>query len=82
MTDEELAERLALERAQILDLVAQAFGRRFAEIKDECSTDFLNREVAALWRTIAQLQKSLAELHAERIRAISGNESVDAKKLN
>jgi hypothetical protein len=44
--------------------------------------DFLNGQIAALWRTIAELQGSLAKLHAERIRTISGNEIVDAKKLN
>jgi hypothetical protein len=78
VTDEEkdererwLAQRLAEERERVFNMVAQAVG-----------PDFLNGQIAALWRTIAELQGSLAKLHAERIRTISGNEIVDAKKLN
>jgi hypothetical protein len=89
VTDEEKDERelwldarLEEERSRVLDEVAQAVGRLLAERKDDRDADFLNGQIAALWRTIAELQGSLAKLHAERIRAITGNESVDAKKLN
>jgi hypothetical protein len=89
VTDEEkdererwLAQRLAEERERVFNMVAQAVGQRLAERKDDRDADFLNGQIAALWRTIAELQGSLAKLHAERIRTISGNEIVDAKKLN
>jgi hypothetical protein len=89
VTDEEkdererwLAQRLAEERERVFNMVAQAVGQRLAERKDDRDADFLSGQIAALWRTIAELQGSLAKLHAERIRTISGNEIVDAKKLN
>jgi hypothetical protein len=68
MTDEErerwLDQRLEDQRALILEAV----GQMLAERKDDRGSDYHTGEIAARWRTITGVQKSLAELHAERIR--------------
>jgi hypothetical protein len=72
-----LADRLAQERERTFDMVSQATARLLNEYRAE-----REREVATLRRSISELQEAVAQIHAQRLRAIAGNESADAKKLN
>jgi hypothetical protein len=79
MTDEEkdererwLDQRLEEERERTLDMVAKVVGRMLAERADRGADYLINGEIAALWRTISELQGSLAALHRERRRRRRG----------
>src|SRR3954447_24252049 len=54
-----LVERFAQERARVLEEVAQAVGRLLDERRND-----RDREIGELWKALATVQGSLAELHA------------------
>jgi hypothetical protein len=59
-----------------------ALGQALAEVRKN-NADYLNTEVAALWRALAQAQKAIGELHQDRIKDLLRSETaIDAKAIN
>jgi hypothetical protein len=76
--------RLEQERALIFDIVGEVIGTVLEEHKRaDHKGDDLSTEVARLWRSFADLQSKLAELHRDRgvDRALRGT-TIDAKTIN
>ena len=74
-------QRLEAERKLIFDCVGEALGRALAEIKRN-NTDYLSTEVAALWKTMADVHGQIAKIHQDRILELAGAPVVDARKVN
>jgi hypothetical protein len=79
---ETLERRLEQERQLTLDAIDLALGQALAEVRKN-NADYLNTEVAALWRALAQAQKAIGELHQDRIKDLLRSETaIDAKAIN
>jgi hypothetical protein len=74
----DLEQRLEAERKLIFDCVGEVL--RYALAKN--NTDYLSTEVAALWKTMADVHGQIAKMHQDRIVELAGAPVVDARKMN
>jgi hypothetical protein len=82
--NEWLRSALEREREFVLDVVGTCLGEMLEEHKkNDHRGDDHGAEIARLWRSFADLQKTLAELHRDRgvDRALRGT-TIDAKAIN
>jgi hypothetical protein len=77
----DLEQRLEAERKLIFDCVGEALGHALAEVKKN-NTDYLSTEVAALWKTMANVHGQIAQIYQDRILERGGAPVVDARKMN
>jgi hypothetical protein len=74
----DLEQRLEAERKLIFDCVGEVL--RYALAKN--NADYLSTEVAALWKTMADVHGQIAKMHQDRIVELAGAPVVDARKMN
>ena len=73
-----LEQRLEAERKLIFDCVGEVL--RYALAKN--NADYLSTEVAALWKTMADVHGQIAQIYQDRILEPAGAPVVDARKMN
>jgi hypothetical protein len=71
-------QRLEAERKLIFDCVGEVL--RYALAKN--NADYLSTEVAALWKTMADVHGQIAQIYQDRILERGGTPVVDARKMN
>ena len=74
----DLEQRLEAERKLIFDCVGEVL--RYALAKN--NADYLSTEVAALWKTMADVHGQIAQIYQDRILEPAGAPVVDARKMN
>jgi hypothetical protein len=74
----DLEQRLEAERKLIFDCVGEVL--RYALAKN--NADYLSTEVAALWKTMADVHGQIAQIYQDRILERGGAPVVDARKMN